>query len=109
MDTDRDSTAVVGYGDAVVGVHDHVDQVTKTGHGLVDAVVNDLVDQVVKTGNIDVADIHGRPLPDRFKAFQHLDVVCCVTGMAVGVHIRIHLNAFQIRMGMMTLKYDLSN
>ena len=42
--------------------------------------LSDLVDQVVKTPLADVADIHGRPLTDRFQAFQDLDAVGGILG-----------------------------
>ena len=66
---DGNTAAVVGHGDAVVGMNHDVDEVANPGHGLVDAVVHHLIDQVVQARDIDVADIHGRPAPHGFEAF----------------------------------------
>ena len=61
-------------GDGIVGMDGHLDGIAVPGQGLVHSVVDHLVNQVVQTFFSDVADIHGRTLPDRFQTFEDLDV-----------------------------------
>jgi hypothetical protein len=46
----------------------------KSGEMFVDRIVQDLENQMVQTPLIRVADEHSRPLPDRFEAFQFVDL-----------------------------------
>src|SRR4051794_6473501 len=65
-----DTTAVVGNGDAVVAVDDHVDLRTMTGERLVDRVVYNLEDHVVQAGSIvGITDIHARTFANGIQAF----------------------------------------
>jgi hypothetical protein len=45
----------------------------------IDTVVDDFIDQVMKPVDAGAADIHRRPLPDRIKTFEDLDLVRAVT------------------------------
>ena len=82
---DGDAAAVVGDGDAAVGIdldHDH------RGEGvdrLVDAVVDDFVDQVMQAAGRGVPDVHGGPLADPFDPLEHADIAGIVGGVVVGL------------------------
>ena len=65
----RDTTAIIRNGATQVIVQGHMDFCAEAGQGLVDRVVHHLVDQVVQAPFPGVADVHGRALADRFKAF----------------------------------------
>jgi hypothetical protein len=49
------------------------DRVREADDRLVDRVVDDLVDQVVQSRGSRRADVHGRALPHRRQALEHLD------------------------------------
>ena len=74
MEVGRDASAVILDCDRVVFVDRNVDVGTVSCQRLVDRVIHHLVNQVVQTFFSDVADIHGRTLPDRFQTFEDLDV-----------------------------------
>ena len=74
VDVHRDPAAVVidGYASILVDFDD--DLVGMAGQSLVDAVVDDFINHVVETRPVvRVSDVHSRPLPNRFQAFQNLD------------------------------------
>jgi len=74
MDIHRNSTAVVGHGDGLVGMDRDRDVRAVAGECLVDRVVDDLEDHVVQPRTvIGITDVHARPLTHRVEAFQHLD------------------------------------
>ena len=74
VEVGRDASAVILDCDRVVFVDRNVDVGTVSCQRLVDRVIHHLVNQVVQTFFSDVADIHGRTLPDRFQTFEDLDV-----------------------------------
>ena len=74
VEVGRDASAVILDCDRVVFVDRNVDVGTVSCQRLVDRVVHHLVNQVVQTFFSDVADIHGRTLPDSFQTFEDLDV-----------------------------------
>ena len=51
---------------------------TVSAQSLVDGVVDDLPQAVHQAAGIGRADVHGRPLADRFQPFQDEQVVCLV-------------------------------
>ena len=75
---DGDAAAVVGDGDAVVGMDDDLDLVGLAGERLVDRVVDHLVDQVVQPALPRGADVHARALADRLEALEDGDVLGAV-------------------------------
>ena len=69
MQVDRNTAAVIRYGDRLIGVDGHGDRVTVACQGFVDRVVDDLEYHVVQAGAVvGVADVHSRPFTDRLKA-----------------------------------------
>ncbi|MNC06244.1 hypothetical protein D3C75_537510 [compost metagenome] len=74
VDTGWDPTAIIGYGDGVVGVDRHHDIFTVTRECFVDSVIHNLEYHVVQTGAvIRIADIHTRALTYRIQPFQDFD------------------------------------
>src|ERR1700688_4068453 len=72
------TAAVVHDRDRVVDVDRDVDLIAEASQRLVYGVVDDFVDQMVQPGRPGRADVHGRPLPDGFQAFQDFDLVGAV-------------------------------
>src|SRR5690606_32711701 len=66
VDVGGDAPAVVYDADAAVLEDGDVDPVGVPGHRLIDGVVDDLPDQVVQSALPGRADVHPRPLADRF-------------------------------------------
>ena len=75
MAIDRDTTTVVDDRDGIVYVDRYADLVAIPSQCLVDRIVDHFVDKVMQTGRPRRADVHRRPLPDGFKALEHLNVV----------------------------------
>ena len=97
MDSGGDAPAVVLYGDGVVFMYRDLDILTIAGECLVDGVVHHLIYQVVQALDPDVSNIHRRPLPDGFQAFQHLDTVGTVASLALClffVDLSRHISVF---------------
>ncbi len=69
-----DTTAVIYYGNGVVGVDCHVYMVGIAGEGLVDRVVDNLINQMMQTFGGNVSNIHGRAFSHRLEAFEHLNI-----------------------------------
>jgi hypothetical protein len=87
---DRNATTVVGDLDAAVLEDPHIDLGREAGHRLVDGVVDDLPDQVMKTAFARRADVHARPLADRFEPLEDLDRIRAVLGRSIlllGSHV----------------------
>ena len=74
----RDAAAVVDDGDRAVDVDRDVDLIAEAGQRLVDRVVDDFVDEMVQPGRPGRADVHRRPLADRFEPLEDLDLVGAV-------------------------------
>ena len=81
MRIDRDAAAIVGDGDEAVGRHLDLYPVGMAGERLVHGVVDHLGEKVVQCLLVGAADIHAGPPPYRLEPFQHLDVLCRVTGL----------------------------
>ncbi len=94
--TDGDPGAVVGDPDTAVGQQGDVDPGGAARHGLVDRVVHHLPHQVVQAGRSGRADVHPRPLPDRFESLEDGDVGLTVGGVRpirCLVHLHCHRRA----------------
>ena len=74
MDICWDAAPIVAHRNRVVRVQCDGDMIGMTGQGFVDAVVDHLIDHMMQArAVIGVADIHARPFPDRFQAFENFD------------------------------------
>jgi len=71
----RDAASVILDAAAAVRMENYFDVRAMAGQGLVDAVVHHLVNKVVQPLFRRVADVHGRPHPDPFKAGKNLDLI----------------------------------
>jgi hypothetical protein len=71
---DGDAAAVVGHLDRAVAVEHHVDVGGEATGRLVDRVVDDLPHQLMEAVATGAADVHPRPLADRFEPFEDLDL-----------------------------------
>ena len=80
---DGNAAAVVGDGDAVVGVQADLDGVAVTRQRLVDGVVDDLVDEVVQAALAGGADVHAGTLANGLETLEHRDVRGLVRGLAL--------------------------
>jgi hypothetical protein len=61
---DRDATAIISNGDAVIDVNEDLDALAISGQGFIDAVIHQLLNHVVKAFDPRIPNIHGRPFPD---------------------------------------------
>ena len=73
MHVDRDASAVVRYGDAVVLVDRDLDFRAEAPDRLVDRVVDDFVDEVVQPIGSGRSDVHRRAFSNWVEAFENLD------------------------------------
>jgi hypothetical protein len=89
LDADRNAPAVVGDGDGIIRVDNHLDVVAVARQGFVDGVVENLEDHVVQTGAVlGIADVHAGTFAYRLQAFQLLDAVFVVTAVLVLFHVK---------------------
>ena len=79
MRVNGDTPAVVVHRHPVVRFQGDFDARCFAGHHLVHGVIQDFGRQVMHGGGIGAADIHGGPPPNRFEAFQDLDILCGIT------------------------------
>ncbi len=86
MHVDRDPTAVVADGNAVVGMDFHHDFSRMTGQRLINAIVHDFVDHVVQARAIvGVADIHAGALANRLQPLENFDRISAIFGRILGL------------------------
>jgi hypothetical protein len=78
VDVDRDASAVVDDAHAAVGEDRHIDRCGMARKRLIDGVVDDLVDEMVQASGTRRADIHTRPLANRFEPLEYLDLISTV-------------------------------
>ncbi|MBA7673920.1 hypothetical protein ES703_82127 [subsurface metagenome] len=78
MRRDRYASAVIFDRATAVRVDAHAYVVTESGQCFVDGVIQHLIDQMVQASADAVADIHVRPLANRFHAPQYLYLACIV-------------------------------
>ena len=80
------TAAVVGHRYRTIGMDGDLDAVGVTRQGLVHRVVHHFEHNVVQTGAIiGIADVHARPLSDRIKALENLDVLRVVSRHRLGI------------------------
>ena len=84
MRVDRNAAAVIGDGDKAVGLHLDFDPVGVAGERLVHGVVDHLGEQVMQRLLVGAADIHAGAAAHRLEAFEDLDVLGGVAGLAGG-------------------------
>src|SRR5437773_2710420 len=70
VDIDRNTAAVIGYGDGIVGMDDDFYGIAMPCQGLINGVIDDLIDQVMQSGAGSGTDIHGRSFADRLQPFE---------------------------------------
>ncbi len=80
LDVHGDAAAVVPHLHRPVVVEDHLDAVAVPAQGLVDGVVDDLPEAVHQAAAVRRADVHARPLADRFQALEDEQVPRGVVG-----------------------------
>ena len=86
----RDAPAIVADRHAVIGVQLYFDAVGMACHRFVHRIVQNFGHQVMQGAFIRAADIHPRPLADRFQPFQHLDGRGVVVVVLGGEHVTGH-------------------
>ena len=74
MNIDRNAAAVVAHGNGTIDVNGDFNLVAKAGEMFVDRVVENFENHVMQPALIGVADVHAGPLPNRFKAFEFIDL-----------------------------------
>ena len=84
MDVGGNATAVVGDAGGAIGMEHHFNGGAVARQGLINRIVHHLVNKVMQTARAGGADIHTRPLPDRFQAFKHLNLFGAVGGIDLG-------------------------
>ena len=85
VDVDGDAAPVVDDANAAVGQDGDVDVGGIARKRLVDGVVDDLVDEVVQASWTCRADVHARPLANRFETLEYLDVIGAVCTRLLGL------------------------
>ena len=83
------AAVILDLGGAIAADGD-LDRGADTRHGFVDGVVHHLVEHVVEAGDTSGADVHGRPLPDRLEALEHLNVIGFIIVVIVGRCLFVH-------------------
>ena len=79
MLVDRNPAPIVRDGDRGTVLVKRDDDVRgEAVHRLVDGVVEDFPDEVMQPGGADAADVHARPLADRFQTLENGDVFSCI-------------------------------
>ena len=74
MNVDWNAAPVVFDRDTAVDMHGHLDLFAESREMFVDRIVDDFINQVMQAAFVRVADVHTRPLPDRFQAFELVDL-----------------------------------
>ena len=83
MRIDRDAAAIVGDGQAVVGLERHLDPAGMAGHRFVHGVVEHFGGEMVKRAFVGAADIHAGAAADGLEPLQHLDMAGIIIGGAL--------------------------
>ena len=78
LNSHRDSTSVVPYGNGPVVIDLNVNGITEARERFIHRIVHDLIYQMVQTSGGCAADIHSRPLSHRLQALQYLNLICSV-------------------------------
>ena len=75
MDVNRNAASVVRHAHGSIGGNAQVNSVAVTSERFVHCVIQQFLDQVMQSVNAGAADVHARPHPNGFQAFQYLNVV----------------------------------
>ena len=75
IDSNRNSAPVVHNGDGIVRINGNFDMFTESSQSLIHRIIHDFIDKMMQTSGRGAADIHARPLSDRFQTFQNLNLV----------------------------------
>ena len=79
MHPDGDTLAVILHGTTAVKIDPNRYKVATSRERLVDRVIQHLVNKMVQAALLAIADIHVRPLANRFEALQYLDAARIVS------------------------------
>jgi hypothetical protein len=74
MHIDRDAAAIIFDGNGPINMHGHFNFAAVAGEVFVDRVIENFKDHVVQTTFVRVTDVHSGAFPDRFEAFQLIDL-----------------------------------
>jgi hypothetical protein len=74
MNINRNTAAIVAHRNGAIDVNRNFDFAAKPREMFVDRVIQNFEDAVMQSALIGIADIHARPLPHRFEAFEFIDL-----------------------------------
>src|SRR6184192_3099555 len=74
MNIDWNAAAVVAYRNAFIDVYRYFNLVAKSGQMFVDRIIDNFENHVMQAALIGIADVHARPLPNRFEPFEFIDL-----------------------------------
>ena len=80
IDIYRDTTAVIHYGNGVIGMNFYCDFVAEASQCFVNGVIYDFINQMMQTLGTGGADIHTGTLSYSLQTFQDLDLTCIIFG-----------------------------
>ena len=78
LDIHRNTAAVIHHCDGIVLVDGHIDGITISRQCFIYRIIYNLIHQMMETSGRCAAYIHARPLPNRLKSFQNLNLICSV-------------------------------
>src|ERR1041385_8326194 len=74
MHVDRNTATVIAHRNGAIDMDRDIDPTAITGQVFVDRIIEDLENAVVQSALIGIADVHSRPLPDRFQTLKFIDL-----------------------------------
>jgi hypothetical protein len=90
VNINRNTSAIIGYGNQSIFIQGYIYTVTIPGHRFVHRVVQDLVNEVLQSSLIGAANVHPWPHPDRFQTLQDPDVFRGIPGRYLLLHRLFH-------------------
>ena len=78
LDVYRNTAAVIHDCDGIVLVNGHIDGITISRQCFIYRIIYNLIHQMMETSGRCAAYIHARPLSNRLKSFQNLNLICSV-------------------------------
>ncbi len=79
MRVNRDTAAVIGDGDGIIGIHLNFDTVGIASNGFIHGVIQNFGNKMVKCLSIRSANIHTGAGTNGLKPFQDLNVLCRIS------------------------------